>query len=192
MNQNPYHTDVHRMGRRSYGNNYRRPGIYHVTITVNDRRQQPLGRIVGDVCKPDGDPDAPRVLLSEIGAMVEHELLNSITARYPMVEVQDYVIMPDHVHCIIVVKNSIISKNGRETHLGQLISGFKKGCSRHYWEMTGQELKQEQDETQGVTEKQRGNPAAATTAAPIASNATATTASTPLLGFVILPPYTTC
>ena len=138
MINNPYHTDSHRMGRRSHHKDYRWAGIYHITMTVNDRRQQPLGHIVGDASKADGDPNAPRVVLSEIGEMVEHELLHSITARYPMVEVQDYVIMPDHVHCIMVVKSTIISKNGKETHLGQLISGFKKGCSRHYWEMTGQ------------------------------------------------------
>lgn len=137
MNTNPYHTDSHRMGRRSQHKDYRWPGIYHITMTVSDRRQHPLGRIVGDVSKPDGDPNAPHVELSEIGKMVEYELLHSITAHYPMVEVQDYVIMPDHVHCIMVVKHDIISKNGKPTHLGQVISGFKKGCTRRYREITG-------------------------------------------------------
>ncbi len=137
MSSNPYHTDSHRMGRRSLHKDYRWPGIYHITMTVGDRRQQPLGRVVGDVSKPDGDPNAPHVELSEIGKMVEYELLHSISAHYPMVEVQDYVIMPDHVHCIMVVKLDIISKNGKPTHLGQVISGFKKGCTRRYWEITG-------------------------------------------------------
>ena len=137
MNANPYHTDSHHMGRRSQYKDYRWSGIYHITMTVSDKRQQPLGRIVGDVNKPDGDPNAPHVELSEIGKMVEYELLHSITAHYPMVEVQDYVIMPDHVHCIMVVKHDIISKNGKPTHLGQVISGFKKGCTRRYREITG-------------------------------------------------------
>ena len=137
MSSNPYHTDSHRMGRRSQHKDYRWPGIYHITMMVSDRRQQPLGRVVGDVSKPDGDPNAPHVELSEVGKMVECELLHSITAHYPMVEVQDYVIMPDHVHCIMVVKLDIISKNGKPTHLGQVISGFKKGCTRRYWEITG-------------------------------------------------------
>ena len=137
MNANPYHTDSHHMGRRSQHKDYRWPGIYHITMMVSDRRQQPLGRVVGDVSKPDGDPNAPHVELSEVGKMVEYELLHSITAHYPMVEVQDYVIMPDHVHCIMVVKLDIISKNGKPTHLGQVISGFKKGCTRRYWKITG-------------------------------------------------------
>ena len=126
------------MGWRGSQKNYCWPGIYHITISVLERRQQPLGRIIGDASKPDGDPLAPRVLLSEVGKMVEHELLQSICAHYPMVEVQDYVVMPDHLHFIVNVHRTIISSNGRETHLGQVIAGFKKGCNRRYWELTGQ------------------------------------------------------
>lgn len=102
-----------------------------------ERQFQPLGRITGDASKPDGDPLAPKVHLSEIGKMVEQELLNSIRTHYPMIEVQDYVVMPDHLHFIVVVHRTIISSHGRETHLGQVIAGFKKGCNRRYWELTG-------------------------------------------------------
>ena len=126
------------MGWRGSQKNYRWPGTYHITISVLERQQQPLGRIVGDVSKPDGDPLAPKVHLSEIGKMVEHELLHSIHAHYPMIDVEDYVVMPDHLHFIVVVHCDIVSSHGRDTHLGQVIAGFKKGCNRRYWELTGQ------------------------------------------------------
>ena len=126
------------MGWRGSQKNYRWPGTYHITISVLERQQQPLGRIVGDVSKPDGDPLAPKVHLSEIGKMVEHELLHSIHAHYPMIDVEDYVVMPDHLHFIVVVHRDIVSSHGRDTHLGQVIAGFKKGCNRRYWELTGQ------------------------------------------------------
>lgn len=126
------------MKRRSPGNNYKDPGFYHITINVYDRKEQSLGRIVGDVQYPDGHPNAPRVDLTAIGKMVEHELLHSITFHYPVIEIQDYVVMPEHMHFIINVKNSLISKNGRRTHLGQIIAGFKEGCNRRYWEIIGQ------------------------------------------------------
>ena len=129
----------HSMQRRSPGNNYTNPGIYHITITISDRKSQSLGRVVGSLQYPDGHPDAPKVELTAIGKMVEYELLHSISSHYPLIEVQDYVIMPEHMHFILNVKNSIISKNGRMTHLGQVIAGFKKGCNRRYWEITGQE-----------------------------------------------------
>ena len=125
------------MQRRSPGNNYSHPGYYHITITISNRRAQSLGRIVGDLQYPDGHPDAPKVELTAIGKMVEYELRHSISRHYPVVEVQDYVVMPEHIHFILHVKNSIISKNGRETHLGQIIAGFKKGCNRRYWEIIG-------------------------------------------------------
>ena len=126
------------MGWRGSRKNYRWPGTYHITINVMERKSQPLGKIVGDVSKPDGDPLAPKVLLSEIGSMVEQELLGSIHAHYPMIEIQDYVVMPDHLHFIVVVHRDIVSSSGRETHLGQVIAGFKKGCNRRYWDLTGQ------------------------------------------------------
>ena len=131
--------EKHCMQRRSPGNNYTHPGIYHITITISDRKAQSLGRVTGDLQYPDGHPDAPKVELSVIGKMVEYELLHSISYHYPFIEVQDYVIMPEHMHFILNVKNSIISKNGRMTHLGQIIAGFKNGCNRRYWEITGQE-----------------------------------------------------
>ena len=129
---------THSMKRRSPGNNYRDPGFYHITINVNDRKKQSLGRIIGDLQCPDGHPNAPRVELTAIGKMVEHELLHSITRHYSVIEIQDYVVMPEHMHFIVNVKNSLISKNGRQTHLGQVIAGFKEGCNRRYWEIIGQ------------------------------------------------------
>ena len=130
----------HSMQRRSLGNNYRNPGLYHITINVHDRRCQSLGRIIGDVQYPDGHPNAPAVELTAIGKMVEYELLHSITQHYPVIEIQDYVVMPEHMHFIIHVKNSLISKNGRQTHLGQVIAGFKEGCNRRYWQIIGQQV----------------------------------------------------
>ena len=129
---------THSMKRRSPINNYKSAGIYHITITVRDRATQRLGHIKGNVNYPDNHPDAPRVELNTIGTMVEYELLHTITLHYPVVEVQDYVIMPDHIHFIAAVKNTIVNKSGRTTHLGQVVAGFKKGCNRRYWEITGQ------------------------------------------------------
>ena len=132
MNENSYN---HRMDRRSRHKRYEWPGTYHITIKVNDVYRQPLGEVVGCISEADGSPDAPRVELSEAGRMVERELTTSITAHYPMIEVRDYVVMPDHLHCIVVVHRDIISRNGVATHLGQVVAGFKKGCNRRFWEI---------------------------------------------------------
>lgn len=152
--------ETHCMGRRCQKKNYRLPGTYHITINVAEQQWQPFGQVVGNLDKPDGDADAPRVELTNIGKMVEEELTKSITAHYPMTEILDHVVMPEHLHFIAVVHHDIISKSGRPTHLGQVIAGFKKGCNRRYWEMTG--LKAEgyyTKERQGNEQKQQGKPA---------------------------------
>ena len=137
--EKPKHPTVHRMARRSLVNNYSQPGMYHVTVRVAEGMEQPLGRVTGDARQADGSPSAPRVELSPFGLMVEQELLGSIPQHYPMVEIQDRVVMPEHLHFIVEVHAPIVSRQGKPQHLGQVIAGFKKGCNRRYWAMTGQE-----------------------------------------------------
>lgn len=91
---------IHRMDRRSAYKNYVLPGIYHITVKAAEALRSPFGKVVGNADKPEGDSEAPRVALSPVGQMVEQELLHSIAAYYPMVEVQDYVIMPEHMHAV--------------------------------------------------------------------------------------------
>ena len=131
---------IHRMDRRGSWKRYELPGIYHITIKAAETLRQPFGKVVGNIDRPDGDADVPRVALSPVGQMVEQELHHSITAHYPMVEVQDYVVMPEHLHFIVVVKQRIVNRAGRVTHLGQVMAGFKLGCNHRWWEMTGQRL----------------------------------------------------
>ena len=48
---------------------------------------------------------------------------------YKMVEVWKVCIMPDHIHMIVRVKEDL--PDGK--HLGQVVAGFKGGCSRAWW-----------------------------------------------------------
>ena len=127
---NHYHPIQHRMTRRSAVHDYTRPGSYHITLHVADGLHQPLGTITGD------EAAAAVVALTPIGAMVEQQLLTAITAHYPMVTVDTYVIMPEHVHAILTVSAPLINKAGTPAHLGQLIAGFKQGCNQAYWAAT--------------------------------------------------------
>ncbi len=74
---------------------YSTPGAYFITICVWDRKCL-LGSIVGG-----GDHDAPKVSLSKIGKVVQQnvELSNQITG----IHVDKYVIMPNHIHLILLV-----------------------------------------------------------------------------------------
>ena len=128
----------HNMQRRMVTHNYALPGIYHITLHVAEGMCQPLGQVGGSLEQPDNTPEGPHVILTSIGGMVRDELRSSITAHYSMVVIDTFVIMPEHVHVLTIVKEPIVSRNGRPTHLGQVIAGFKKGCNRRYWDMTGE------------------------------------------------------
>ena len=129
----------HSMKRRAAAHDYSRPGIYHITLHVAEELGQPLGTVV-PLKGQTGDAESSdaTVALSPIGTMVKEELLQSITARYPMVNVQDYVIMPEHLHFLLVVQDRILSSNGKTQPIGHLIAGFKQGCNRRYWKMMTQ------------------------------------------------------
>ncbi len=128
----------HRMTRRANNHDYSAPGIYHITLHVADGLGHPLGQVVGSIDAPDGSADAPHVALTPVGQMVERELLHTISSFYPMLEVQDHVVMPEHLHFIIEAHAPITSRSGKTMPLGLVIDGFKKGCNRHYWELTSQ------------------------------------------------------
>ena len=124
------------MTRRAVAHDYTRPGLYHITMHVAENLGQPLGAVVGSLEAPDGSADAPHTALTRVGQMVEHELLTAIHQHYPMVAIQDYVIMPDHLHFLMVVTDRLVSKNGTVRSVGDVITGFKVGCNRQYWEIT--------------------------------------------------------
>ena len=141
----------HRMTWRAAAHDYTRAGVYHITIRVADELGQVLGKVVGDLSAPDGSANAPRTALSPIGRMVEQELLHSIHALYPMIVVDTYAIMPEHLHFILEVQDKILSQYGKVQSLGQVIAGFKKGCNKRFWEIT--------DDSSGETVMQRAKPA---------------------------------
>ena len=128
------------MKRRSHMHDYSHSGLYHITISTAKDLHQPLGQMAGRLDKPDGDSEAPHVVLSPLGQMVEQELTKSIQQYYPMLKVLDYVIMPEHIHFLLVAYRNVVSRSGRPTHLGQVIAGFKYGCNKRYWVMTGRGL----------------------------------------------------
>lgn len=110
------------MKRRCVAHDYRAPGVYMLTMEVEER-QRLLGRLVGNPSAPIGSPDAPRVELSELGHEVEACILR-IPEFYPQVEVWRYVIMEDHLHLLVYVKEPM------KNHLGMMVAGFKAGCNK--------------------------------------------------------------
>ena len=71
--------------------------MYFITICTQSRRKI-LCEIVGG-----GARDAPKIKLSEIGKIAEKHILS--TNKIPEITVDKYVIMPDHIHLLLWVRD---------------------------------------------------------------------------------------
>ena len=110
------------MKRRDSHHDYRERCMYMITLEVEGRR--PLfGRVVGNAYAEQGSRDEPRIELTELGKAVQSEWM-SIHGFYPQIEVMAVQMMPDHMHGILFVTDTL------PVHLGQVISGFKAGCRK--------------------------------------------------------------
>ena len=113
--------------RRMFGHNYAIQGTYEVTMAVAGRRPV-LGRIVGTT-KPGGE--APHLEPSALGKAVLNEEIPKIHRIYPMVDIWQVCLMPDHLHMIVRINAPL--PEGK--HLGIIIGAFKGGVSRAWWRL---------------------------------------------------------
>ncbi len=105
------------MKRRCVGHDYLRPGIYMLTLVVEERR--PLfGRVYGT-------SDDARIELTTLGSAVRDEWWG-IPRYHPEVVVFDLQMMPDHLHGILYVREQM------SCDISRVVRGFKTGCGRHY------------------------------------------------------------
>jgi len=89
-------------GRRSIrlkDYNYSWPGFYFVTICVKDK-DCCLGKIV----EYDNFLDGPTVILTKLSEIVR-DIWRSIPNHHPKTELDEFIIMPNHLHGIIIIND---------------------------------------------------------------------------------------
>ncbi|AEL25618.1 transposase [Cyclobacterium marinum] len=74
------------------GYDYRKNGAYFITICTKNREHF-FGKIV----------DAPTMQLNELG-QITHKYWMEIPNHFPFVELENFVVMPNHTHGILVIK----------------------------------------------------------------------------------------
>ena len=105
---------------------YSRNGAYFITICTHNRQHLLGTMIVGAALAP---PDnASEIVLTEYGKNVKLHI-ESLHRHYDGICVNKYVIMPNHIHTIVVINTGGASA-APTTTLGNLIRGFKSGVSR--------------------------------------------------------------
>ncbi|MGM9697111.1 MAG: hypothetical protein ACI3Y0_00485 [Prevotella sp.] len=116
--------------RRLKGHDYSDPGAYMLTI-VTEGRMPLFGTIEGNIRAERMSKDWPHLNPSPLGKAVFEEEAPKISKAYPMVELWRITIMPDHIHMIIYIRKRL--PEGKT--LGNIVAGFKGGCSRAWWRL---------------------------------------------------------
>lgn len=115
---------------RAKGFDYSEAGAYFVTICTENKKCL-LGTVVGeDIILPHY-----RVQLSRYGKIVDNAIRN-ISAHYENITVDKYVVMPNHVHLILMFENSgrIISAPTLSTVIGQMKRYASKEAGISLWQ----------------------------------------------------------
>ena len=88
---------------------YSSTGVYFITICSKDKKPI-FSRVVGD-----GDLDVPKVILYRYGEIINNNItyMNKI---YNHINIDNYVIMPNHVHVLLSVKKSGTSRSPSPTN----------------------------------------------------------------------------
>lgn len=113
-----------------------------LTLVVRDR--QPL------LCAIEEDENGARAVVTETGRAVLEET-EHITEIYPQIRILCRQIMPDHLHLLLFVEEAL------PVHLTSVVSGFKLGCNRGYWnslaKLANTEHRREGADTERINEE---------------------------------------
>ena len=110
---------------------YSSAGSYFITICSKGRKPI-FSTIVGD-----GFPDVPRVVLTEYGKVINKQI-NLMGEYYKNIKIDNYVIMPNHIHILISVY--INGSSGMPTPTNEVIPSFVGTFKRFVNRKAGQDI----------------------------------------------------
>lgn len=119
----------HRDSRRSFSHDYCSPGYYMITASITDG--SPALSMIPDIDLPElkkGEMIMP--LPTELGKLIQKEIMD-IPRHHREIRIMRFVLMPDHIHVVMGVKERLKRKLGNE------LAGFLGACSKHRMAICG-------------------------------------------------------
>jgi len=129
----------HRRSIRLQGYDYSQPGIYFITLCTQNREC-----LFGEILNGE-------IRLNEFGK-IAHQCWLEIPQHFPHVQLDEFVVMPDHIHGIIVLNNIVVVVVGVQNieplqnqnayqhiiprSIGSIIRGFKIGVTKKFRQNT--------------------------------------------------------
>jgi len=103
---------------------YSKAGCYFVTICTNDRKYI-FGNIEND-----------EMILNQCGKIVKNIWLE-IPKHFQNIELDTYIVMPNHIHGVIIIKNPVgdgparpVNKSKTTNNLSNIIGSFKSAVTK--------------------------------------------------------------
>ena len=112
-------TRKHRKPNRLSGYDYATPGHYFVTICTADH-----ALLLGRVCACEDGIVSAKMVLNDMGRAVENAIL-AIPDHYPGITVEKYVVMPNHLHLILMLP----SNSEKAPSVANIVGQFKRAVS---------------------------------------------------------------
>ena len=109
----------HRRSIRLKEYDYSQPGAYFITICTS-KKEYLLGKFNDDT-----------IHLNEIGKMVK-KIWNELEERFPNIETDEFVMMPNHIHGIIFI-NAVVGAAPALFLIPQIKTGTRRGAPIHYF-----------------------------------------------------------
>ena len=132
-----YNPDIHnRKSIRLKNYDYSQEGLYFITICTKNRENL-FGEIVGTGFSRPVDnlivnTKENEIILNKIGMVIKEEYIN-LKNKYKNIKCHEYVIMPNHFHCLIEIINQ--QEGGKTPPLPEIIGYFKFQTTKKYNEM---------------------------------------------------------
>lgn len=134
------------------GTTWKGVGLYHVTLTIPDRRP-----LLGRLEVPDDNPDKAVVRRSALGNALVDSLLG-IPHYHPEVQVLHFCLMPDHLHAVLYVRRTMT------TGIRGVVRGFWQGAKKlgRAWSAASSSfvpnyIRGKYQEGQGYSQEKTGN-----------------------------------
>lgn len=115
-----------RKSSRLKGYDYSAPNAYFITICTMDRRNL-FWKMEDDVGAASGRPNNAR--LTDCGKIVKQRI-EEIPQHYPMISVDHYVIMPNHVHLLLQIHAEEFGRPVAAPTISVVVNKLKGAVSR--------------------------------------------------------------
>lgn len=137
--------DFPRYHKRAFAHNYHAPFIYHIIVKKRERFEN-FGVVKGDARITPGAPGCAYVEETKIGSVIAKEIVR-IQRIFPILQVYQFKVMPDHAHILLYVKE------WSEHHLDFYIEYLLKGIAESYSGVIGKTVAPEEIFMPGYCDK---------------------------------------